>query len=258
MTHAVPERFGRLARQGATRSVGNGARNPDRQGVHAFVLQVLDRLDAGLAVQRVGDGLDQIQVDPALVQRPHLLTIGLIDLVEGHQPSAGIVHVRRHRQHLVQRPDRSGGEARLVRLLLGPAVGRGAGQLGALQVDVPHRLSVQRIVFLRDGGRRKGVGLADVRARAVVLIVQVRDDVRPGDAEDVVVPLHLVLFVIAVDRGEPVGAEIRLRQAPPLDHHAPAAVQHQDAFPGRCMQGGDAFDAGHPAASRTPSTRQMA
>ena len=36
-------------------------------GGEALVLQIEDRLDAGLAVERVGDRLDQIEVDPALV-----------------------------------------------------------------------------------------------------------------------------------------------------------------------------------------------
>jgi len=84
MSHAVPEGLRRLARQGAARAVGDGARNPDRQGLHALVLEVLDGLDRRLAVQRVGDGFDQIQVDPALVQRLHLMAIGVIDLVKGH------------------------------------------------------------------------------------------------------------------------------------------------------------------------------
>jgi hypothetical protein len=65
----VPERLGRLARQGAARAVGDGAADPDRQLLVALVAQVHDRLDRGLAVQGVGDGLDQEQVDPALVER---------------------------------------------------------------------------------------------------------------------------------------------------------------------------------------------
>ena len=90
--------------------------------------------------------------------------------------------------------------------------------------------------------------------------MQVGDDVGAGDAEDVVVPLHLVFLVIAVAGDETVGAEVGLVQPATLDHHAPRSVEDQDAFLGRLMQGGDAFGAGHCAAavSRTPSTRQIA
>ena len=42
-------------------------------------------LDRRLAVQRVGDGLDQEQVDPAVMQGQHLFAIGVVDLVEGDQ-----------------------------------------------------------------------------------------------------------------------------------------------------------------------------
>jgi len=67
--HRVPERLHRLARQGAPRAIGDGAGDPDRQRLAALVLQVEDGLDRGLAVQGVGDGLDQEQIDTAVVQR---------------------------------------------------------------------------------------------------------------------------------------------------------------------------------------------
>src|SRR5690606_10699181 len=70
-------------------------------------------------------------------------------------------------------------------------------------------------------------------------------------------PLHLVLFVIAVGRDEAVAAEVGLVQPTALDHHAPTAVEDQDAFLGRRVQGGDAFCAGHvwaPWGVESPST----
>ena len=120
-------------------------------------------------------------------------------------PRARIVHVRRHRQHPVQRPDRAGDEARLVRLLGGPAVGDLAGDARAGQVDVAHR-ALQPVVGLGDRGGREGVGLADVGAGGVILVVQVGDDVRPGEAQDVVVALQLAGVV-----GEALAADSRPR-----------------------------------------------
>ena len=229
----------------------------------ALVTQVEDGLDGRLAVQRVGDGLDQEQIDPALVEPPHLLAIGVIDLVEGHGPRAGVVHVRRHRQHDVQRPDRSGGEARLVRRLRRPAVGGGPGQLRALEVDVVGG-AFQAVVALGDPGGAEGVGLADVGARLKVSVMQAGDDVRPGQAEDVVVTLQLAIVI-----GETVAAKVGLGQPLALDHHAPGAVEDENALLRRLLQRGDTvlprIWAGHAAASfgetgvsRTPSTRQMA
>ena len=58
----------------------------------------------------------------------------------------------------------------------------GAGQPGAFQIDVPDGLGVQFVVVLGDDGGREGVGLADVGARGVILVVQVGDDVGAGDA----------------------------------------------------------------------------
>ncbi|MNT41216.1 hypothetical protein D3C72_1775700 [compost metagenome] len=140
-----------------------------------------------------------------------------------------------------------------MRLLGRPAVGGGAGQLGAFQIDVPDGLGVQLVVVLGDGRGREGVGLADVRARAVILVVQVGNDVGAGDAEDVVVPLHLMLFVIAVGRDEAVAPEVCFFQPAPLDHDAPGPVEDQDAFLGRRVQGGDTVLAGHTQTLPKPS-----
>ena len=76
MAHRVPERLHRLARERAAGEVGDGAGDPDRQLERRRRRTVEDRLDRGLGVQRVEDGLDQEEVDAALVQRPRLLAIG--------------------------------------------------------------------------------------------------------------------------------------------------------------------------------------
>jgi len=146
-----------------------------------------------------------------------------------------------------------------VRFLRGPAVGGGARQFRAFQIDVPHRLFVQPVVVLGDHRGREGVGLGDVGAGGEILVVQAGDDVGPGQAQDVVIALHL-----ADVAGEALAAEILFRQVAALDHHAPGPVEHEDALFGGPVQGGDAFAAGqggtHTAAfvSRTPSTRQIA
>src|SRR5690606_17017138 len=146
-----------LFRSRAARAVGDGARDPQGQGLQPFVLQILDRLDRGLAVQGVEHRLDQEQVDPALMQGANLLLIGLIDLVIGDGAVAWVVDVGAQRQGAVGRADGAGDEAGLVRLLLGPAVGDLARDAGAFIVQVIDRV-FQPVVGLGDGGRGEGVG----------------------------------------------------------------------------------------------------
>ncbi len=124
----VPERLDGLAGQGAAGAVGDRAGDPDRQALQPLVLEVEDRLDRGLGVQGVEDGLDLEEVDAASMQGAGLLQIGGVDLVEGHRARAGIVDVGGHRQRPAQRPDGAADEARLVRRLRGPAIGRLAGE----------------------------------------------------------------------------------------------------------------------------------
>ena len=76
-------------------------------------------------------------------------------------------------------------------------------------------------------GGAEGVGFGDVGAGGVILVVQVGDDVRPGDAED--------------DRCCPSAGRARslnrfaaivgLLQAAPLDHHPPRPVQNRGCAP---------------------------
>ncbi|MNI74989.1 hypothetical protein D3C73_1311080 [compost metagenome] len=70
--------------------------------------------------------------------------------------------------------------------------------------------------------------------------MQVGDDVRPRQDQQVVVALLRVVVV-----AETLAAEVLFRQLAALDHHAPGAVQHQDALLGRRVQGGDAVLAVH-------------
>ena len=80
-------------------------------------------------------------------------------------------------------------------------------------------------------GGVEGVGLADVGPGGEIGVVQLGDQVRPGQAQQIVVALqrHGVI-------GEPLAAEIRLGQALALDHHPPGAVQDQDALAGGRLQ----------------------
>ncbi len=91
--HRIPERFRRLARKRASGAISDRPRNPDRQMLQTLRLQIHDRLDGSFGIQRVGDGLDQVEINAAFVERFHLVAIGVVDLVEVDEARSRIVHV---------------------------------------------------------------------------------------------------------------------------------------------------------------------
>ena len=75
---------------GAAGAVGDRAGDHQRS-VNAGVGGVAARRpDRRLGVERVEDGLDQQQVDPALDKAGDLLPVGLGELPEGHRAVAGV------------------------------------------------------------------------------------------------------------------------------------------------------------------------
>ncbi|MND47723.1 hypothetical protein D3C80_386240 [compost metagenome] len=132
--HGVPEGFGGLARQGAARSVGDGAGNHDRQFDAQFFEYALYGKDRGLGVEGVEDGFDQDQVGAALDQAFGGFGVVFHQLIEGHVAVAGVVHVRGQRAGATGRTEHAGDEARLVRGFQGLGVGDLARQACAFYV----------------------------------------------------------------------------------------------------------------------------
>ena len=79
-------------------------------------------------------------------------------------------------------------------------------------------LSARPYSFEHEGRAAERVGLDDVRARLVVLAVDVEDHVGPGEHE---------VFVAALERG---AAKIVGRKVALLDHRAHRAIEHENAF----------------------------
>ncbi len=109
------------------------------------------------------------------------------------------------------------------------------------------------VVVLGDRRRRKGIGLGNIGAGGEILVVQVGDDVRARDAQDIVIALELTAMV-----REARTPEIGLVEPAPLDHNAPGAIQDQNAFFRSLLQSRYAFGTGHCAVSFTPRMRQIA
>src|SRR5690606_33382372 len=116
-------------------------------------------------------------------------------------------------------------------------LGGGAGlarQPRALAVELPGQL-LHAVVGERDRGGVEGIGLDQVGAGVEVGGVDRRDDLRPGQRQQVVVAALVVAGI-----GEALAAVVGLLQPVALDHGAHGAVEHQDAAGEGRFERGDA------------------
>ena len=93
MPYRIPKRLGGLARQGASRRIGDRSRDDDRQ-IDAGAVQDFAYCEQGrLGIQRVENGFDQYGVDAAVDQRARRFGIPGHQLIECNVAKARIVHV---------------------------------------------------------------------------------------------------------------------------------------------------------------------
>ena len=177
-----------------------------------------------MAFERVEDRLDHEQVDASVAQSGDLLLVRLTDLIEGHRSVRGVLDARRERERDVQRAERAGDEARPLGRTPRPLVGRLPGEPRAFEAHLGSYVP-EVVVRLPDAGRREGVRGRDVGARGEVRVVDLRDDLRVGQVQEIRVALD-VLVVIP----EALTAVFRLRETAAVDEHAPRAVEHEDAL----------------------------
>ena len=214
-----PERVHRLPGQRPAGAVHDRHRDPDRQ-VRRDVVRGLQR---GLRVQRVEDRLDQQDVHAAGVQRGDLLGVGVVDLLVGDRAVGRVLDLRRQRQRHVQRADRAGHELRVAGLGLG-LVGRLPGEprrLGVHLVDV----ALEAVVGLADRRGRERVRRRQVGARREVPLVDVEDEIRTGQVQQVRVTVGVGGVV-----GQPVRRVVLRGQSESLDDGAPRPVDDADAL----------------------------
>ena len=214
---------GVLARQQASRAIGDGAGDHHRHEHCARFGDVGDGRDRGLGVERIEDGFDQQQVGAALEQSFDLLGIGAAQFVEGDRAEPGIGDVGGDRSGAVGRPERPGHETRAAVLALGE-IGCRTGEPCAFHIEFMGD-ALHAVIGLGNARRGEGVGGDDVGAGAEVVEVNVANGA--GLAEDQQV-------VVAADFAVP-GVEARpaialLVELEPLDHGAHGAVEHQDAL----------------------------
>jgi len=173
----------------------------------------------------------------AFDQRPRAFEIRRRELVEIDVAKCRIVDVRRQRRRAIRRTERTCDERHLARRRC-VLVGRATRDLRTREIDVAHQL-FGAVVGLRGVIRRKRVGLDDVRARVEILAMNLGDDLRLRQHQDVAVALE-----VAGPRLEALAAIVALAEAIALDHGAHRAVDHQDALRERLAECVDAFGSG--------------
>ena len=154
---------------------------------------------------------------PAVAEAPDLLRVRLVHLVEGDLAERGVLDVGGERERDVQRPERSGHEA--IRAGTGRRFLRQASPFDVHVVDG----ILQAVVALADRGGRERVGGGDVRPGLEVGLVDLGDDPRLGQVQQVGVALDVVVVA-----GEPFAPELALGEAAALEQHAPGAVEDHD------------------------------
>ena len=218
------EALARLARERPSALVHERARDEQRD-VDARVLQELvHRVHRRLGVQRVEDRLHDQDVRAAVHESDALLVVRLDQLVERAVPRRRVVHVRRDGRRPVRRADGADDEARLRRVHLRHLVAGLARQARRVVVQLVHQV-LHLVVRLGDRRRRERVRADQLRpALDQVLLVDVLDDLRLRDRQQVVVALDQHVVVL-----EPLRAERVLLELVLLDHRAHGAVVHGDA-----------------------------
>ena len=215
-----PERLRGLAREVPSAPVDRGERQPERD---------LGRNrargdDRRLRVQRVEDRLDQQEVDAAVAERRDLLLVGRLHLPERDRAIGRILDLRRQGERDVERPYRAGDEPWLVGRPRSPGVRGGTCEARSFEAHL-RGVALEGVVRLPDRGRREGVRRRDVRAGLEVRVVDLGDDLRCGQIQEVGIALDVVRV-----RREALAAVHLLRQLATVDEDAPGSVEHQDAL----------------------------
>ncbi len=178
-----------------------------------------------LPVQRVEDGFDEQEVGSAVQQPANLFAVSGDQGVESGPACTRIVDVGADGRGLGGRPDRARNETHATRLRghhvirrAARADGAGAGQFVGQRfhavIPQGNGLGVERVRF------------DDIRPSLQVLAVDLLDQARLGDVEQVVITLE----VLAPPVLESLAAKIGLTQPALLDHGPHRTVEDDDPF----------------------------
>mmetsp|Transcript_68453 Transcript_68453/g.211684 ORF Transcript_68453/g.211684 Transcript_68453/m.211684 type:complete len:272 (-) Transcript_68453:580-1395(-) len=220
--HADAEGLGGLAGRRAAAVGELGADNHRHPPLLEPLEVVVDGEDRRLGVQAVGDPVEHEDVHASVDEALDLLVVGLDHLAP--------VGAGRLGQHARRRPEDARHEAGPLRLLLGDVRGRLLGELRGGLVHLVDELA-HLVHLLAQGVAAEGVGPHDVRPGLQVLLVDVPDETRLREHQQLIVPLQRhgrprgarLLEVL-----EALAAVVRLAQLLLRKARAQAAIQQAD------------------------------
>ena len=221
--------------------------NDQRQMQFHFRINFLHGHRRGLGIERIKDRFDHQDVATAFDQRLDLQFVRIEHLIEIHHAEARVIGIGRVGERNRERPDRAGDIA-LATGVAANGIGPLAAELGRLDIHFPSELVEKRILddllekfrvlasaffarvldekfALRDAGGGEGVGLADVRAGFIESLVDVADDIRAGEAQDVAIVEQVLLAV-----GKALAAGVAFVKPVGADRRAHGAIEHQNPF----------------------------
>ena len=155
MANAVPKRGHGLSTQNATRCIGHGAADDQRQTLATGFEVLFNRKQRGFGVERIENRFDQQHVAAAVDQGFRLLVIRETQFFKCDVARASVVHIGADACCF----GRWAQGARYKTRLVGRAVfvTRSAGDLRGSAVHLDRQIS-HVVIGLRDGGGAKGVG----------------------------------------------------------------------------------------------------
>ena len=222
MAQGIPERLVGLARQSATTGIGNGAGDHHRPAPVLLLKKLRNGKQGGLGVEGVKHRLHQQNIRTALNQGSGGLGIGFYQLIKTNVTKPRVVHIWRDRSGAISRPEHTSHKPGPVWVFCLHGVGGFAGQPGGFTVDVGH-LGLHAVVSHGNRGAIKGVGLKNIRTGLQVGGVNRFDNVRLGQAQQVIVALQVTRPI-----GKFLAPIVGLLQLIALNHGAHGTVEQQN------------------------------
>ena len=245
MLHSIPECLDRLGGNHRLPTTPDGRRDHHRQHLAVRIEHFADRHQRGLCVQRIENRLHQQEIGPARNQRPHLLAISRLHLIERDHSEPGIIGVWRIRQRHRQGSNRACHKPLPTRRVRHPVRPLPALPRGLL-IDLPRQFP-QELIFddllierrilapamfarivhkelaLRNRRRTKRVGFDDVRPCFEEAPVDVTDHIGLGQREQIAVVEQVFRRIL-----EALPADVRFRHAIGADGGAHRSVNDGD------------------------------
>ena len=193
MANGNEKRLQRLSRQRTARAVGYGARYDRRKRRARIPFKPGDCVQGRFRVQRVENRFHQQQIGAALAEAPGRLVVCGAQFFERSAPVAGVFDLRRHGQRAIGGPHAPRHQFAFARFA-NPPVGCFPRQRRRAPVYFEDKM-LQSVVGLGRPVRRETVRGQDVCARRQILLVDIGDEVRLRQAQEVDVAPQLPLRV---------------------------------------------------------------